>query len=329
MPKAFIFFFLLFSMVNSPVIVIAIDANIGATAVSGATPVADPGSMMGISSGGMLMGAGMLGIAASLSGNEALQGAVNAGTGSVLIKIGQAKVAAKDQSGYYYIMAGMQHLAQAASLFGSSRHNQGVSDKFNTDSTKWPWDKDYNNVQKQLKNLQDQGYRIKKNGSIIAPNGKAYGSKEILNHLKKDPSTLNKVKKQALQMAKSKGQKYYSNGNKNNPKNVTSTSSGSKNVSGGLDGGGGVDENNNSLLGLGGGGRRGGMGYDRGEEGDSYETVYVEQQFPSAGARRDPQSLKGLNKMVNGTSIGIKNDDIFDLAHRRYINQYHQNSFIK
>ena len=71
----------------------------------------------------------------------------------------------------------------------------------------------------------------------------------------------------------------------------------------------------------------GSLGANNSEEEGAYEyggLAYEGGRFPSSA-----RNVSGLNKVVNGTSIGIQSDDIFDLAHRRYLEQDGQNQFMK
>ena len=187
-----------------------------------------------------------------------------------------------------------------------------------------------------MENLKSNGYTVSKSGVVTNSKGETYTPKEIATQLKKsDPALLDKLQKfqaQKLKGTKARVQKYMATHNKSGQGHSVSSQGSSKDGSSGLAGSGShfaYDEKEMEGNNLGGGRFWGTNNSEEGEVAYEYgDFVYEEGRSPSF-ARDGNASLKGLSKVVNGVSIGIQSDDIFDLAHRRYMEQDSQNQFMK
>ena len=339
MPKFFLFLFILWVISFSPLKTRGFRGGVKGNARSTST-----GSAGGVqpSTGGLGV-MGLAGMAANLSGQEGISGALNGTLGAILLKQGMAMVSSSNpaivQRGREKIVLGGLHLVQAKQLFSSSDKNHAVRNSVVPGNpTKWPWEEERKEVQQGIETLKSKGYKIGASGTVVTPNGETYHPQDINAQLKKDPSTLNalqKAQQQALKAAKAKAQKYMAIHNKSKGQSL-SKSNGTNGKFSETKMATAEDAygNGGSSNGSGGGGilSGGGGGYSQGNWEQEGLHANYEGRFPSSGSgsyRKNSKNLKGLSKVVNGTSIGIQDDNIFELAHRRYLDQDYQNQFMR
>ena len=276
---------------------------------------------------GAAMGAmGLSMMAGLLAGNEAVAGAMNVGAAGLLTKMGTAATARESHAeAAMYYMSAASHAAQAIQLFTSSKKNHDVRNAASPTYRPYPYEREYQEAQAMMENLKGQGYTVTANGAVKDPEGKTYAPKAIATQLKKkNPAIVSKLQKlqtKKMKEMQAKAQKYAAAYNESGQSPGVSSQMGKNGDEGGIEG--------SDLGGVGGRFSRGGgsLGANNSEEEGAYEyggLAYEGGRFPSSA-----RNVSGLNKVVNGTSIGIQSDDIFDLTHRRYLEQDGQNQFMK
>ena len=167
----------------------------------------------------------------------------------------------------------------------------------------------------EIKALRERGYYFD-GRRIKMPDGTTYTPKELISKLKKlDPKGFGEIQK----AVKAKARRYQAAYNKAKSQLKLKN----KKVQNSIDSNAflsGERGNKNSFYQL------GKNGVERAWDNHSHNSYsgYGMRSFAS-----QQNSLRGLNKVVNGDSIGVKGDDIFELAHRRYVDQNRQNFFIK
>ena len=260
-----------------------------------------------------------------LSDDEGVAGLIGFVTGGVLFKMGKTAAAANNHpTAEMYFLGAAQSVLQATSLFLSSRKNHKTACQIrgssNCEEEAPCWHCPYGNkANKTIKDIRRTiraaGYRISPDGSsITTPDGETYTSAELESELSKaDQATLNNIRRKAFAKAKALSAKAKKMAAAKALKNREAGKS--SHVASAMGGG--------SSYGY--GGRRNARSRSK-KNWDSYGWG---NQYSSGGGRSlASESLKGLNKVVNGTSIGVEEDDIFELAHRSYVFQYQQNQFI-
>lgn len=268
-------------------------------------------------------GTGMKSGAEDSSKQESLGQALNMAMGGGLIAYGIALNNSTPGSGTPYIIMGLGNLAQAAMMGGASKHADEVGG-FSTDPCAYGACSDFDpgtgggsgggaggggsgdnpgggdtnpfakkgsgsdpaTLARNLDNLKSQGYKLNEDGSVTDPKGKTYpagfGSVADLKSSGADGKGLAFVKNL---------QDEYNKKFKDAMANVSSM--GFNNAGGGAGGGGSSYQADNS---------------------DPFADFLKKMK----NKNRAPTSVAGMKKVINGDAIGVAQDNIFDMIHRRY-----------